>query len=63
MVEPEREIWIPVQQKWFVKQASFTNNTMVFSFYRPNLSGDGTGAKKFRCLELEPEPEIYVPTP
>jgi len=25
--------------------------------------GDGAGVKKFRCLELEPEPEIWVLTP
>jgi len=49
-----------------VEEANFTNNTMVFSFQRnksfwsrsQTLFEVGAGAQSFRCLELEPEPEI-----
>jgi len=46
MVEPEPEIWVPVQ-------ASYTNNTMFFLFFGPNCSGDG--AKNLKMLEPEPK--------
>jgi len=32
MVEPEPEIWVPVQHTQFVEQASCTNHAMGFSF-------------------------------
>jgi len=59
MVGPELEIWVPVQ-------ASYTNNTMFFSVFWTKLfwsrsqkvQDDGTGTKKIRCPELEPETEI-----
>jgi len=34
VVEPEPEIWVPVQ-------ASCTNNAMFFLFFGPNCSGAG----------------------
>jgi len=47
-LEPEPEIWVPVQ-------ASYTNNTMFFLFFGPNCSGAGAGAKNLKMLEPEPE--------
>jgi len=44
MVEPEPEIWVPVQ-------ASYTNNTMFFLFFGENCSE----AEKFKTLEPEPK--------
>jgi len=44
MVEPEPEIWVPVQ-------ASYTNNTMFFYSFGPDCSG--TGAKNLKMLEPE----------
>jgi len=55
MVEPESEIWVPVQQKQFVGLAMFRNNTMLFN--GPNCSG--AGVKNFS--RLEPEPKIKMP--
>jgi len=75
MVEPEPEIWVLVPHYYFVEQASCTNNTMVFSFqwtnsfwtqsWSQNLLNvaAGVGAKKFRCLELEPEIGVLAPQP
>jgi len=54
-----------------VGKASFTNITMVFGFQwtklfwsrSPKLLNVEAGAKKFRCLRLEPESEIWIPAP
>ena len=46
MVEPEPEIWIPVQ-------TSCTNSTIFFLFFGPNCSG--AGAKNLKMLEPEPK--------
>jgi len=32
-------------------------------FRQFKLLDAGAGARKFRCLELEPDPEIWVPAP
>ena len=61
-LEPEPEIWVPVPQPYFVKQASCTNSTMVFSFQwtksfwslSQKCLDAGAGGKDFRCLEPEP---------
>jgi len=63
MVEPEPEIWVPVPQAKFVGQTSYTNTTIISSFqwtklfwsWREKFLDAGTGSKKIRCLELEPE--------
>jgi len=56
MVEPEPEIWVPVQ-------ASYANNTIFFCFLDQSCYGAAAGAKKIRYPELEPEFEIWVSAP
>jgi len=46
MMEPEPEIWVPVQ-------ASYANNTMFFLFFWTKCSG--AGAKNLKMLEPEPK--------
>jgi len=45
-VNVRSEIWVLVFQPWFVGQASYTNNTMVFSFHWKK-NHFGAGAKYF----------------
>ena len=71
IAEPEPGTWFPVQQTYLLGQASCTNKIIVFSVYWINsfwsrsqkLSEVGSGAKKIRCLELEPESWVPAPQP
>jgi len=54
LLEPEPEIWVPVQWTKFVEQANFTNKTMVFSLNQivlelePKTFRSWSRRKKFR---------------
>jgi len=37
MVEPEPEIWVPIPQRYFVGQATYTNNMMFFMLFWTKL--------------------------
>jgi len=37
IVEPEPEIWVPVPQRYFVVQATYTNNMMFYMIFWTKL--------------------------
>jgi len=57
-VEPDPETWVPVRHSlWGKRVVQIKQCFLVFN--RPNRSG--AGAKRFICLELEPEICVLVP--
>jgi len=53
MVQPEPEIWVPVPQTYLWGKRVLTLLQWILVFNQPNCSG--SGAKKSRCLEPQPE--------
>ena len=67
-IQPDPGIWVPVPQTIFVRQASCTNNTIVFSFQwtkslwsrSQKLLDAGAGAKNVELESLKFELRVVV---